>query len=53
MRSSRIPVLKLVLGLGMFAAAFCSEGVIAEEGRAVVWPTHCWNSEAATISTAC
>jgi CubicO group peptidase (beta-lactamase class C family) len=44
MRSSRIPVLKLVLGLGMFAAAFCSEGVIAEEGRAVVWPTQGWQT---------
>ncbi|SEI14265.1 serine hydrolase [Tardiphaga sp. OK245] len=44
MRSSRIPVLKLVLGLGMFAAAFCSAGVIAEEGRAVVWPTQGWQT---------
>ncbi|WP_441228801.1 serine hydrolase domain-containing protein [Tardiphaga sp. 20_F10_N6_6] len=44
MRSSRIPVLKFVLGLGMFAAAFCSEGVIAEEGRTVVWPTQGWQT---------
>ncbi len=28
----------------MFAAAFCSEGVIAEEGRAVVWPTQGWQT---------
>lgn len=44
MRSSRIRVLKFVLGLGVFAVAFCGAGVTAEEERAVVWPTQGWQT---------